>query len=106
MSEHFKNEKFDIFPLVFPVGESVEFTIKALARIKAFKGEYTIKILRLDSGSPREEFYRDNCIEFKCKTDENGSLKFKFTAEVECEHYVRIFDGDNRLEQLAIYAVD
>ena len=106
MSQHFKNEKFDIFPLVFPVGENVEFTIKALAKIKAFKGEYTIKILRLDAGSPNEEFYKDNCIEIVCKTDEDGNLKFNFTAEVECEHYVRIFDGENRVDQLAIYAVD
>lgn len=106
MSQHFINGKFDIFPLVFPVGENVEFCIKALARVKSFKGEYTVKILRLDAGSPREEFYKDNCIEIKCKTDDNGNLKFNFKAEVECEHYVRIFDGDNRLEQLAIYAVD
>lgn len=106
MSQHFKNEKFDIFPLVFPVGEKVEFCIKALAKKKSLIGEYTLKILRLDAGSPREEFYKNNCIEIKCKTDENGNLKFNFTAEVECEHYVRIFDGEKRVEQLAIYAVD
>ena len=106
MSQQYKNEKFDIFPLVFPVGENVEFTIKALAKIKAFKGEYVVRILRLDAGSPREEFYKDNCIEIKCKTDESGALRFNFTAEVECEHYVRIYDGENRLEQLAVYAVE
>ena len=102
----FKNEKFDIFPLVFPVGEEVDFCIRAMAKIKSFSGEYTIKILRLDAGSPNEDFYRDNCTEVQSKTDENGNLKFCFKAEQECEYYVRIFKGEKRVEQLAIYAVD
>ena len=106
MSEHFKNEKFDIFPLVFPVGENVEFCIRALAKRNSFAGEYTLKILRLDAGSPDEEFYKNNLKKIDLSTDSEGNLKFNFTADGECEYYVRIYKGEQRVEQLSIYAVD
>lgn len=106
MSEYFKNQKFDIFPLVFPAGQSVEFCVKALAKKESLVGEFTVKILRLDSGSPREEFNTGNCKEIPCKTDADGNLKFTFTAESECEHYVRIYKGEERIAQLAVYAVE
>ncbi len=106
MSQHFKNEKFDIFPLVFPVGENVEFCIKALAKKNSLKGDFTLKILRLDAGSPDEEFYKNNLKKIDLSTDSEGNLKFNFTADGECEYYVRIYKGEQRVEQLSIYAVD
>ena len=63
MSECFNNKKFDIFPLIFPVGEKVKFKIKANASKKSFCGECLVKVLRIDLGSPNEEFTKNNCTE-------------------------------------------
>ena len=106
MSEHFKNDNFDIFPLVFPAGEKVEFYIKSTAKKKALGKEVTLKILRLDAGSPDEEFYTSNLKVIECDVSDDGCVKFEYTAELECEHYVRIFCNEQRIAQLSIYAVD
>ena len=106
MSHYFKNLKFDVFPLVFPAGQAVEFTVKSDTAKKALCGAYTVKILRVDGGSPTEEFNKWNCVEIDCNTDENGNLKFSYTAESECEHYFRIYRGDAMITQLSVYAVE
>ena len=42
MNPVFNRNPYDIFPLVFPIGEGVSFTVKALSARKPFDGEYTV----------------------------------------------------------------
>lgn len=104
-NELFKNSKLDICPLVFPKDEEVEFTVKALGTRVKLEGDYRVCVHRLDAGSPMEEFYKSNSVEFNCKANGGGEIKFTFTASEECEHYVRIYDGDQKIAQLSIYAL-
>ena len=98
--------QYDIYPLVFPVGKPVKLTIKPLGVHKAFSGEYKVLIHRLDAGNPKQEIFRWNQTEYLVEPEEDGCLRVEYTAEVECEHLVRIFKDENRLAQLSVYALD
>ncbi|MBO5778334.1 MAG: hypothetical protein J6R82_02070 [Clostridia bacterium] len=98
--------QYDIYPLVFPVGKEMEFTVKPLGTRESFHGEYTVTIHRIDAGAPHQSFSRWNSTELAVHTDEDGALRFRYTADTECEHYVRIFSEGKRKVQLPIYAVD
>lgn len=92
---------YDIYPMVFPAGKEVEFTVKPLGAHVAFNGEYTIWIRRYDSGECSEEK-----TVFNCTTADDGCLRFKFTAESECEHAVFIRKDDHEVVKLNIYALE
>ena len=98
--------QYDIYPMVFPIGKAVEFTVKSMGTRKNFDGEYTITIHRIDSGAPHQTFSTWNSTELQAKTDADGAIRFTYTAEHECEHYVRIFKNGRREAQLPIYALD
>lgn len=106
MIDYFKNNKFDIFPLVFPVGEKVEFCINSTAKRKIISEDITLKLVRIDAGSPKDEFFIENGKKIDFEIDESGTIKFDFLAELEGEHFVRIFKGEERVDQLSVYAVD
>ena len=106
MHDFYTQRQFDIFPLVFPVGTNAHFTIRALGTRQTLQGEYTITIHRVDSASAREPFNAKNRTDIPCQTDENGTLQFDYTADTECEYYVRIYRGNERITQLQIYALD
>lgn len=97
---------YDIFPLVFPINEKTEFTIKPLGSHVAFKNEYTVLVYDITAGSPREEFYKDNCTEINVTPDKDGCLRFSYTARSEAEYYVRIYSGENKLAQFSVYALE
>lgn len=101
---------YDIFPKVFPVGREVEITVRSLDEHTRFDGEYTVLVRPLDSGSAPN--FADFMPEFRCDVTadpaSHGSLKFRYTADHECEHFVRIFrkGSDARIVQLSIYALN
>ena len=95
---------YDIYPKVFPVGSPVSITVRGLSARFVFAGEYKIAVQRLDAG-PAWGFTEWNHTDFTVEADDDHALRFTFTAEVECEHFVRIYKGDNRVAQLSIYAL-
>ena len=97
---------YDIFPMVFPARKATDFTIKPLGAHSAFRGEYKVVVQRLDSGSTGYPFSAWNHVDIPCIADEQGCLHFSFAADVECEHYVRVYQEDRRVVQLAIYALN
>ena len=97
---------YDIYPKVFPVGKKAPITIKPLGKHVAFFGEYKVVVQRLDSGHLRSEFYAWNHTDYTVTPDEDGCLRISYTAQAEGECYVRIYKDDNRLVQLAVYALD
>lgn len=95
---------YDIYPKVFPLGTPVEITVRGLSARFIFTGEYRIVVQRLDAG-PARGFTSWNHTDYTVDAGEDHSLRFTFTAEAECEHYVRIFKGDQRIVQLSLYAL-
>ena len=58
---------YDIYPMVFPAGEPVEFTIKPLGEHRGFpnfKPNTKIVVQRLDSGALRDPFTAWNHTDF------------------------------------------
>lgn len=98
--------QYDIYPMVFPTGKTVDFTVKPLGTRKSFQGDYVITVHRIDSGAPHQSFSTWNSTEIKVTTAEDGTLHFSYRAEAECEHYVRIFKDGKREVQFPIYALD
>ena len=96
---------YDVFPLVFPVGEPTEITVRPLGAHAAFPADVRVTLHRLDSGSPRHDFSAWNQFPFDTPLCEDGSLRFTFTGEAECEYFIRIWTGDRRIAQLSVYAV-
>ncbi|MBO4933140.1 MAG: PHP domain-containing protein, partial [Clostridia bacterium] len=96
---------YDIFPMVFPVGEATEITVKPLGKHSAFTGDYRIVVQRLDAGSLGYDFAKWNHTDYDVTPCEDGALRFTYTADVECEHFVRIYKDDRRILQLPVYAL-
>ena len=97
---------YDIFPMVFPRGESIDFTIKPMGEHSVFSGDYKVVISRVVSGSVWQALSQDNHVDIPCTADENGALHFTFSATHECEHRVRVFRGESLVVQLAVYALE
>lgn len=95
---------YDIYPKVFPVGEPTEITVKGLGEHSKFTGEYLVTVHRIDSGSPNQKFSSWNHTDYPL-TAVDGKLTFTFTADTECEHFVRIFKDGKRIVQLCLYAL-
>ena len=96
---------YDIFPLVFPMGEATEITVKPLGIHAAFSGEYRVSVMRIDVGSPKYEFSAWNHTDYDLAPDADGCLRFIYTAEAENELIVRIFKNDERVVQFSLYAL-
>ena len=106
MNDFYLQRQFDIFPLVFPVQENVLFTIRSLGTRKRLSGKYTVTIHRVDAGSATEAFSAWNRTDIPCETDASGALQFHYKADTECEYFVRIYQGETRVAQLQVYALD
>lgn len=98
--------QFDIYPMVFPVGRETEFTVQSLGVVKNFGGEYKVVVQRVDSGSTRFAFSAWNHTDFVCTADENKCLHFSYAAEAEGEYVVRVYQEDNRIAELELYALE
>jgi len=96
---------YDIFPLVFPVGDPTELTIKPLGIHAAFSGAYRVTVMRVDVGSPKYEFSAWNHTDYDLTPDMDGCIRFTYTAEAENELIVRIFKEDKRIMQCSLYAL-
>ena len=105
MSAVFTRNKFDIFPLVFPVDEKVVFTIKSLGGKHMLQSEYTIMVHRANAGSPSEAFSSWNTTNYTSKTEKDGELYFSYTASAEGEYFVRVYQNGTQITQLNIYAL-
>ena len=96
---------YDIFPKVFPVGSATEITVKPLGKHTAFSGAYRVVVQRLDAGSLGYDFAEWNHTDYDLTPGEDGALRFTYTADAECEHFVRIYKDDRRILQLSVYAL-
>jgi len=96
---------YDIFPLAFPVGDSTEITVKPLGIHAAFSGNYRVSVMRIDVGSPRDNFSAWNHTDYDLTPCEDGCLRFTYTAETENELIVRVFKEETRLIQFSLYAL-
>lgn len=105
MSTVFERNPFDIYPLVFPVQNKVDFTITAPSAKRSLVGEYTIAVHRANAGSPREEFSASNKIEYLCEA-ENGKLHFPYTASAEGEYFIRVYQKETLITQVKVYALN
>lgn len=105
MDTLFERNPFDIFPLVFPVQERVDFTITAPSAKRPFVGEYTVTVHRANAGSPQEEFSAWNKTEYHCKA-QDGALHFSYTASMEGEYFVRVYQQEIRLLEAYVYALN
>lgn len=106
MSAVFERNKFDIFPLVFPIHENIEFVVKALGVRKPLQGEYTVTVHRANAGSPQEEFSAWNTTSYTCQTEQDGTLRFSYTASKESEYFIRLYQDGVHIAQLYVYALD
>ena len=105
---------FDVYPLVFPVGEPTEITVKPLGVHAAFSGEYTVKVMRVDVGSVTYPFSTWNHTDYTLTPDADGCLRFTYTAQAECELIVRIYEekdrklhrGEPKVKQFSLYALN
>ena len=97
---------YEIYPMVFPAGKTVELTIRSLGAKPAFSGEYKIMLQRVAGGSTWQPNSVDNHTDFFTVADEHGELHIEFTAECESEYRVRVYQENNLVVQLAVYALD
>ncbi|MBQ8333672.1 MAG: hypothetical protein IJX93_07855 [Clostridia bacterium] len=96
---------YDIYPMVFPVNDPTEITIKPQGAHAAFPDHCRVAVMRVDSGSPRQDFTAWNRTEYDLSPDNDGCLRFTYTADAETELIVRVFKDDSRLLQLSLYAL-
>ena len=96
---------YDISPMVFPVNDPTEITIKPQGAHAAFPDHCRVAVMRVDSGSPRQDFTAWNRTEYDLSPDNDGCLRFTYTADAETELIVRVFKDDSRLLQLSLYAL-
>lgn len=101
-----EKKTLDIYPLVFPTGRLTEFTVQVNTQNEKLKGEYTVIAHRLDAGSALEDFTAWNRKDMLCKADGEGKISFSYTADSEGEIYFRIYQGEQRIAQLSVYAVE
>ena len=105
MSLVFQRNTFDIFPLVFPVDDTVTFTVQSLGTRNILQGEYTVTIHNAFAGSPREEFSAWNTDTRICQA-KNGKLQFAYTASREGEYFIRLYQNGTKIAQLHVYALN
>ncbi len=98
--------QYDLYPLVFPVGQATEFTIKPLGYpLTAFSEGYSVAVYsRYLARGQQEECIRRTDI--PCAVDEAGFLHFTYTAVTECEHHISLRLNDKPQADLFIYAVE
>lgn len=106
MSTVFQRNAFDIYPLVFPIGESVEFTVQTLGTRIKLQGEYTVTIHRANAGSPQEEFSAWNKESISCQAEQSGRLHFHYVATHEGEYFIRLYQNGAFITQLDVYALN
>ena len=96
---------YDIFPKVFPVGKPTQITVRPLGAPGKLPEKLRITIHRLDWGRT----HTCTGLDLTTAPDADGAVRFTFTAEKECEHYVRIHnlvDETKPYVQLSVYALD
>ena len=105
MNPVFNRNPYDIFPLVFPIGKRVTFTITAPGARKPLSGEYTVTVHDALAGATWEQFNAWNSTEYACKAGEDGTLHFDHTAPKEGEYFIRLSQDGKQVVQLYVYAL-
>lgn len=105
MNPVFDRNPYDIFPLVFPIGKSVTFTVTAHGARRPLSGEYTVTVHDALAGATWEKFSAWNTTEYTCKAGEDGTLNFTHTAPKEGEYFIRISQDEKQVVQLYVYAL-
>lgn len=105
MNPVFNREPYDIFPLVFPMQQSVTFTVTAVGARRPLNGHYTVTVHDAFAGPTWEEFTAWNSTEYTCEVGADGKLCFNHTAPKEGEYFVRIHQDGKQIAQLYIYAL-
>ena len=105
MNPVFNREPYDIFPLVFPIQESVTFTVTAPSARNPLSGVYTVTVHDAFAGPTWEEFSAWNSTEYTCEVGADGVLRFAYTAPKEGEYFVRIHQDGKQIAQLHVYAL-
>ncbi|MBQ3066346.1 MAG: hypothetical protein IJC98_08940 [Clostridia bacterium] len=95
---------YDLFPMVFPAGQSVDFSIKPLGAHVLFHGSYQVTIRRFD----RQGYLKNMDETVPCVLSDDGCIRFSYQAESECEHavFLRRPDRHDTIETFHIYALD
>jgi predicted metal-dependent phosphoesterase TrpH len=98
---------YDIYPKVFPAGKQVEVTIKPLGSHAAFPAkELTLRVCPLGEGSPGTYPSRPNNTSYTVTPSGDGCIRFAHTYPNEQEYYIRVYDENRRIVQLAVYALE
>lgn len=105
MNTLFQTDSFDIFPLVFPIGESTEITVKSRGKRQTLSGEISVTVHDACAGSPSEEFSKWNEQKFDCKASD-GEICFEYTAKREGEYFVRLYQNNQLIAKLRVYALE
>ena len=101
MEELFQPNAFDVFPLVFPIKKETWITIKPLGTRKHFDGDYTVVVHQADAG-----MYEWNHTDIPCRTDEDGAIRFPYSANFEGEYFVRVYKEKELVVQVYVYALE
>lgn len=98
--------QYEIYPMVFPIEQTVKLTVKPLGLHRAFHGEYKIVVHQMSAGAAHQSFTAWNHTDYHCTPDADGCLCFSYTAQCEGEYFVRIYQNDRRIVQLSVYALE
>ncbi len=96
---------FTIFPMVFPAGQEVRFTVKPRGAHCYFEGPLKIVVQRMDCGSATQPFTAWNATTIDVTADEDHCLRFSYTAEEEGELAVAIVKENAWAFRLNVYAL-
>ncbi len=96
---------YDIYPLVFPVGQTVTITIKPLSQQTAFSGEYDIMVQCRLTGCDDNAIPGSPITKLTVTANEDGCLRIPYTAHSESEHAVGFGKNGKWEAFLWVYAV-
>ncbi|MCR5688636.1 MAG: hypothetical protein K6G71_00130 [Clostridiales bacterium] len=99
---------FDVYPKVFAVGKKSAVTMESLgARVRFEPGHsYKVEVCPYLEGRYPDYPDRPNRQMFDVVCSDDGRIRLEYTFPAEEEYYLRVFDGENRLVQLNVYAVE
>ena len=101
---------YDIYPKVFLVGYEKQITVQPLGDHAAFERgrEYTLRVYKVNEGSPNIYKERGGRFERRVKPDDSGCLSFSGEFDSEGEYFVNIHadSASNHFCTLSLYALD
>ena len=96
---------YDIYPKVIPENKPVTVTVRPLGLHSAFPAQTTVKVCPLQERRYPLDDSEKSGGEYAVTPDADGCIRFTHCFHGEQEHFVRIYAGEKRLCQLAVYSV-